>query len=99
VKSADAKPTTEELVLFSVQRSTEQHIVPFRSVKIYCPSVEGNNVPEAKIKGPIKFIRRRDRLAIQLGIGTGIVKRRINRGTSVASKYHLKTKMAALAAR
>ncbi|KAH0816195.1 hypothetical protein GEV33_006596 [Tenebrio molitor] len=64
-----------------------------------CPSIQGNNVPEAKVKGPIKINRRRDRLAIQLGIGTGIVKRRINRGTSVASKYDLKTKMAALAAR
>ncbi|KAJ3619106.1 hypothetical protein MTP99_005893 [Tenebrio molitor] len=76
----------DENIRVSAGKNEPKHRNGEDSYTSECPSVEGNNVPEAKVKGPIKINRRRDRLAIQLGIGTGIVKRRINRGTSVATR-------------
>jgi hypothetical protein len=85
VKSADPKPAS----------NGRTHSL-FRA-KVH-RTTRNNNVSEAKVKGPIKLTGEktgsrpfRDRNRKR--------RRRINFGTSVASKYDLETKMAVLAAR
>jgi hypothetical protein len=94
VKSADAKPATDNgrtrsLFRAKVHRTTRSTV---------SPSIQCNNVSEAKVKGPIKLTGEKTG-SRPFGDRNLKRRRRTNFGTSVASKYDRETKMAALASR